>query len=155
MRLNERELAEASVIEEASEVTQVLMKIRRFGPYAMNPSNPEQGTNLHMLGEELGDLLGAIDFFLETHPEVDQKTISLKRDYRRQKLLRYNEGERIIHPFVLKEGKIYLHDMTCVGSLERTAEGFKISNDAGVPMVVEATTNEQGSSITALSFRPL
>lgn len=154
MRLNHRELAEASIIEEASEVIKVLMKIKRFGLYAMNPYKPEEGTNLTQLAAEVGDLLGAIDFLLETHPELDEALIYKNQQDRRRKLLNLNEGERFDEPFVLKDGKLYLHGMLCVGSVERTDKGFMINNDGGVPMKITAESDKDGVHVTSLSFEP-
>lgn len=138
MKLSHRELAQASVIEEAGEVLQALMKIKRFGLYAMNPNDPEAGTNLTQLSVELGDLLGAIDFLRETHPELDEALILKNQQDRRRKLLSCNETDRLDQPFIFEAGKLYLNDRTCLGVVAPTINGFKLTTPKSVEFAFEA-----------------
>lgn len=91
--LSDRELAEVGVQEEAQEIGQELCKARRFGWLGVNPY--DKTTPAERIAAEIGDFLGALDFFLETHPEVAAHgiTINLHRRTKKGKLLYWNGVE--------------------------------------------------------------
>jgi NTP pyrophosphatase (non-canonical NTP hydrolase) len=51
--------------EEASEVTQAISKIFRFGPSGFNPKDRKKVTNIHHLEDEIGDILGVLKLLIE------------------------------------------------------------------------------------------
>lgn len=89
--LTERELSEAAVGEEANEVGIELSKAKRFG---WNGINPKDGTTpAYRIAVEIGDLLGSIEFLLETHPEIPRDEIAYSAMSKRAKLLFWNETD--------------------------------------------------------------
>ena len=84
--LSPRELAMVGVEEEAAEVIKELCKARRFT--LTTPSCVDGTTAVQRLSEELGDLLGSIQYLLKTHPEIDQVALE-KHRIRREGRLRF------------------------------------------------------------------
>lgn len=83
------ELAEGSVIEESAELVKELMKARRFGLHDVNPLDGT--TPAQRIAMELGDLFGSLNFYLETHPEIDRAVVDEYAALRKPKLLRSND----------------------------------------------------------------
>lgn len=83
------ELARTAVAEEGAEVAIELCKLTRFGPFGVNPVDGT--TPAERLARELGDLLGSIDFLLETHPYLRADLIQQHRDAKKPRLLHFND----------------------------------------------------------------
>jgi hypothetical protein len=89
--LSERELACTSVSEEASEVNIELSKAKRFGWEGVNVY--DDTTPAERMATEVGDLMGSITYFLETHPEVEKymAVIEERAKSKKAKLLFWND----------------------------------------------------------------
>lgn len=96
-KLNNLDLAKVGVSEEMGELQQVIGKIDRFGYRSKHPQTGE--SNLAAMAGEIGDLYGALAFWLEevsrhlTEQEVADFLFVLegRRDEKKAKLIRYNE----------------------------------------------------------------
>lgn len=80
------------VVEEAAEVTHELMKLCAF------PGGECPDTDPRPLPErvesELGDLLGAISFFIGRNPSLDQEAIFTQAEEKTNRFLRWAEQAR-------------------------------------------------------------
>ena len=64
--------------EEAAELIQVIMKIKRFGLDSYNPFDHDKKTNFNLFHQELGDLLAVIEMLEdETDFGVDRELIQM------------------------------------------------------------------------------
>jgi NTP pyrophosphatase (non-canonical NTP hydrolase) len=70
--------------EECAEVTQAISKCFRFGPDQMKPG--KDYTNVHMLQEELGDLLAMIELLVEQNVGVTNDGLNVAKLNKFQKL---------------------------------------------------------------------
>lgn len=86
--LNDRELSEVGLQEEAQEVGIELCKAARFGWFA--PNFLDGTTPIKRVSGELGDLMGCIQFFMETHPEIDRDIYLDRLVNKKAKLQHFN-----------------------------------------------------------------
>lgn len=90
--LSLQDLSETILGEEAAEVMIELSKAKRFGWHDRNPLDGK--TPMERISTELGDLLGAIDFFIETH-QVDEKAMRKAALEKREKALLTNDPQHV------------------------------------------------------------
>jgi hypothetical protein len=98
--LTERRLSEVAIIEEASELIKELCKAERFGWHEKNYL--DSTTPMMRFASELGDLIGSIAFFLETHPEIEQyeDVMEENANNRKARLIHFNNLATRDTPFV-------------------------------------------------------
>jgi len=95
-RLTLPELAQVLVIEESGEVNKILMKLCRFGDDSANPFEPEKGSKLEQLANEVGDLYGALDMLVD-QLELNEAIVQMNRATKRSKAIKLN-GEASREP---------------------------------------------------------
>lgn len=97
--LPEHKLAEESLVEEAAEVTQEVCKGRRFGWLTKNYRDGT--TPMERVAGEIGDLLGSIGFFIQTHPEIEQfgDLMQARAEQKVSKLRHHNDPATVHTPF--------------------------------------------------------
>lgn len=68
------------IIEEAAEVIQIVLKMKRFGPFSYHPNDPEKKSNIQLLSSEVDDVVHALkrisDFIL-----VDDSSVVMDEGY--------------------------------------------------------------------------
>lgn len=97
----------ASLAEECGEVVQIAGKCLRFGYESYNPFSPENGDNLHLLHEEVGDFLAVTEFSIG-RGLLDRKKLDARKS---KKLLALKtRAPPVYHPAgAVEPEKIYLH----------------------------------------------
>ena len=68
--------------EECAEVSQMVSKVFRFGPYSRHPTRPEEGTNIERLEGELGDLIAVVKMLVDAGVlDLDRITAHTEKKY--------------------------------------------------------------------------
>lgn len=74
------------IIEEAAEVIQIALKMKRFGPFSYHPDDPEKKSNIQLLSNEVDDVIHALkrisDLILVDDSSVimDERYAKAKKD---------------------------------------------------------------------------
>ena len=76
------------LIEECSEVIKCATKIQRFGYDSINPYSPHEGTNLHQLQLEMGDIV-AVQRLMAINGDYFPQAVESRANEKYLKLQKY------------------------------------------------------------------